>query len=110
MECIEVGVYLHLCLLVAGAVSAFSVWRMKANVVVDIDKKYETLVFWKVLAYEFLLPKSWLNNRGKQWRLLGVLSCIGLIAVTCAYIYFSKQEWVCQWWPEQDVFDMIKNI
>jgi|GEM_PF-6590218 len=110
MECIDVGIYLHACLFLAGATSALSVWRMKANAIVDVSKKIDSSPLWKVIIYEFLVPKSWLNNRGKQWWLLSAVSCVALVAVFFAYFYFSKQEWVCRWWPEQSVFDMIKNI
>jgi len=96
--------------MVALPLSFFAVWRMKANAIEGHENKFNDLPFYKKLVSDFIIPKSLLTERGKQWYIVGQISGIALIIFFAAYIYLSNQSWVCPMGPKSHPIEKLKNV
>lgn len=110
MECVKVAKYLFPIFMIALPLSFFAVWRMKANAIEGFEDKFEKLPFYKKIVSDFILPKSLLTDRGKQWYLVGQISSIALVLFFVAYFYLSNQSWVCPMGPETNPIEKVKNV
>jgi len=110
VDCVDIAsMYLHPAFAVTVLVSVISLWRMKVNAVEDYETKLEQYPFWRQFLSDLLLPRALLTKRGKQWYVLGFINCIFFSLVVSGYIYFGKQDWVCEWGPKSTPTDLIKN-